>query len=62
MVGWGQPLGLRFLVLVDDGVAGNDWERDLYRMGTPPEMELFVETVESAVLDATSRRRERRAG
>jgi PTS system mannose-specific IIB component/fructoselysine and glucoselysine-specific PTS system IIB component len=48
VVGWGQPLGLRFLVLVDDGVAGNDWERELYRMGTPPEMELFVETVEGA--------------
>jgi mannose/fructose/N-acetylgalactosamine-specific phosphotransferase system component IIB len=49
VVGWGQPLGLGFLVLVDDGVAGNDWERDLYRMGTPPEMELFVETVDSAI-------------
>jgi PTS system mannose-specific IIB component/fructoselysine and glucoselysine-specific PTS system IIB component len=49
VVGWGQPLKLRFIVLVDDLVAANDWERELYRMGTPPEMELFVETVESAV-------------
>jgi mannose/fructose/N-acetylgalactosamine-specific phosphotransferase system component IIB len=40
---------LGFLVLVDDVVAVNDWERELYRMGTPPEMELFVESVESAV-------------
>lgn len=48
VVGWGQPLSLGFIVLVDDVVADNDWERELYRMGTPPEMELFVETVESA--------------
>ena len=50
VVGWGQPLALGFLVLVDDVVAVNDWERELYRMGTPPEMELFVETVDSAVV------------
>ena len=48
VVGWGQPLSLAFIVLVDDTVAANDWERELYRMGMPPEMELFVETVESA--------------
>ena len=48
VVGWGQPLSLRFLVLVDDIVATTEWERDLYRMGTPPEIELCVETVESA--------------
>ncbi len=48
VVGWGQPLSLGFIVLVDDVVADNDSERELYRMGTPPEMELFVETVESA--------------
>ena len=48
VVGWGQPLSLRFLVLVDDVVATNEWERDLYRMGTPPEIELCVETVASA--------------
>lgn len=48
VVGWGQPLSLRFIVLVDDTVAANDWERDLYRMGTPPEMDLYVESIESA--------------
>ena len=49
VVGWGQPLGLGYLVLVDDVVAVNEWERELYRMGTPPEMELFVETVYTAI-------------
>lgn len=49
VVGWGQALPLGFIVLVDDSVAANEWERDLYRLGTPPEMQLFVETVDSAV-------------
>lgn len=49
VVGWGQPCGLGFIVLVDDVVAANDWERDLYAMGTPPEMTLFVESTETAL-------------
>lgn len=49
VVGWGQRLDLGFIVLVDDTVAGNDWERELYAMGTPPEMTLFVETADAAV-------------
>ena len=40
VVGWGQPLDVRFIVLVDDAVASSDWERELYRMGVPPEMDL----------------------
>lgn len=48
VVGWGQPLGLGFLVLVDDAVAASTWEAELYRMGTPPGMDLFVESVASA--------------
>lgn len=49
VVGWGQPLDVAFIVLVDDTVAASDWEQDLYRMGTPPEMELFFESVTSAI-------------
>jgi PTS system mannose-specific IIB component/fructoselysine and glucoselysine-specific PTS system IIB component len=48
VVGWGQPCGLGFLVLVDDAVMDSEWERELYRMGVPPEMELFFDSVESA--------------
>ena len=40
VVGWGQPLDVKFIVLVDDAVASSDWEQDLYRMGVPPEMEV----------------------
>jgi mannose/fructose/N-acetylgalactosamine-specific phosphotransferase system component IIB len=48
VVGWGQPLELRFIVLVDDDVATSDWEQELYRMGVPPEMSVHFHTVEDA--------------
>lgn len=49
VVGWGQPLDLSFIVLVDDDVAGSEWEQELYRMGVPPDMDVYFESVESAV-------------
>ena len=49
VVGWGQPLDIGFIVLVDDNVATCDWEQDLYRMGVPPEMELIFCDVGGAV-------------
>jgi PTS system mannose-specific IIB component/fructoselysine and glucoselysine-specific PTS system IIB component len=49
VVGWGQPLDIGFIVLVDDNVAASDWEQDLYRMGVPPEMELMFADVATAV-------------
>ena len=51
VVGWGQPLNIDFIVLVDDNVACCDWEQDLYRMGIPPEMEIIFADVASAVRD-----------
>lgn len=51
VVGWGQPLDLGFIVLVDDEIASSDWEQELYRMGVPPEMEVFFESVESVAND-----------
>jgi PTS system mannose-specific IIB component/fructoselysine and glucoselysine-specific PTS system IIB component len=48
VVGWGQPMGLGFIVLVDDEVACSEWERELYRMGVPPEMDVIFETVDGA--------------
>jgi len=45
VVGWGQPLDIGFIVLVDDEVAKSDWEQELYRMGTPPEMDVFFHSV-----------------
>jgi mannose/fructose/N-acetylgalactosamine-specific phosphotransferase system component IIB len=49
VIGWGKPLNLRFVVLVDDGVAASDWERDLYRMGVPPEIDLTFYSTSEAI-------------
>jgi PTS system mannose-specific IIB component/fructoselysine and glucoselysine-specific PTS system IIB component len=49
VVGWGQPLDIRFIVLVDDDVAASDWEQELYRMGVPPGVDVFFESVDSAI-------------
>ena len=46
VVGWGQPLNLRFLVLVDDDVAASDWEQELYRMGVPPDVAVHFHSVD----------------
>jgi PTS system mannose-specific IIB component/fructoselysine and glucoselysine-specific PTS system IIB component len=51
VVGWGQPLNIQLLILVDDDVANSDWEQDLYRMGVPPEMEIRFADVPTAVRD-----------
>lgn len=48
VIGWGKPLGLGFIVLVDDAVYASEWERDLYRMGVPPEVELIFAGVREA--------------
>ncbi|MEX2182268.1 MAG: PTS sugar transporter subunit IIB [Gemmatimonadaceae bacterium] len=62
VVGWGQPCGLRFLVLVDDAVVDSDWERELYRMGVPPEIEIRFDSVESAARHLESYRADPRTG
>lgn len=49
VVGWGQPLNIGFVVLVDDDIACCDWEQDLYRMGVPPEMEIVFADVTRAI-------------
>jgi len=48
VVGWGQPLDLAFIVLVDDEVASSEWEQELYRMGVPPEMDVHFHSAEEA--------------
>ncbi len=48
VVGWGQRLGLGFIVLVDDAVKANVWEQELYRMGVPAPMDVVFVTVPEA--------------
>jgi mannose/fructose/N-acetylgalactosamine-specific phosphotransferase system component IIB len=51
VVGWGQPLNIRLLILVDDAVAASDWEKELYRMAVPPDMEVQFADVATAIRD-----------
>jgi len=49
VVGWGQPLGLGFVALVDEAVRASEWEQELYRMGVPPSVEVRFAGVAEAV-------------
>ncbi len=62
VVGWGQPLDVKFIVLVDDAVAESDWEQELYRMGVPPEMEVRFHSVADAARLLDGYRTDGRAG
>ena len=62
VVGWGQPFDIKFLVLVDDEVARSDDEQELYRMGTPPEMDVAFHNVDAAVAALPSYRNDPRPG
>ena len=48
VIGWGRPLGVEFIILVDEGVAASPWEQDLYRMAVPPEIDVRFATVAEA--------------
>jgi D-glucosaminate PTS system EIIB component len=49
VVGWGRPLGIDLIILVDDQVSESPWEQDLYRMAVPAEIELrFASIAEAA--------------
>lgn len=62
VVGWGQPLDVKFIVLVDDAVADSEWEQDLYRMGVPPEMEVRFHSAADAAPLLDGYRTEARPG
>jgi mannose/fructose/N-acetylgalactosamine-specific phosphotransferase system component IIB len=49
VVGWGKPLNVGFIVLVDDAVRSSEWEQELYRMGVPPEIEVVFASTEEAL-------------
>jgi PTS system mannose-specific IIB component/fructoselysine and glucoselysine-specific PTS system IIB component len=62
VVGWGQAMDIEFIVLVDDAVASSEWEQELYRMGVPPEMEVFFHGVTDAAGNLEVYRHDRRRG
>ena len=62
VLGWGQQMQLGFIVLVDDEVAESEWERELYRMGVPPEVDVVFETVKGAAARLAEFQRDPRPG
>jgi hypothetical protein len=40
VVGWGRPMGINLIILVDDQVAASEWEQELYRMAVAPDIEV----------------------
>ena len=62
VVGWGQPLDIRFIVLVDDEVAASEWEQELYRMGVPPDVEVYFLSVPNAIVELPRFRNDSRQG
>ena len=61
-MGWGQPLDLGFIVLVDDVVAESDWEQELYRLGVPPSMDVYFACTADAARDLGQYVTDRRIG
>jgi PTS system mannose-specific IIB component/fructoselysine and glucoselysine-specific PTS system IIB component len=56
VVGWGQPLDVAFLAIVDDALAESPWEQELYRLAAPPELEMrFVSVADAAAAHAAWR-------
>ncbi len=49
VVGWGNRLRFNRVVLVNDQVASNAWERELYLSCVPPEMKATILSVNEAV-------------
>ncbi|GJG87635.1 PTS sugar transporter subunit IIBC [Gemmatimonadetes bacterium T265] len=48
VLGWGRPLDVQLIVVVDDELAASEWEQELYRMAVPPEMEVRFASVDDA--------------
>jgi mannose/fructose/N-acetylgalactosamine-specific phosphotransferase system component IIB len=62
VVGWGKPLNVGFIVLVDDTVRDSTWEQDLYRMGVPPEIDVEFTSVAEAAARLADWERDPRVG
>jgi len=47
--GWVRPLGIERIILVNDEIAGDDWEKEIYTLAVPPEIEVKIFPVVEAV-------------
>ena len=49
LVGWGAHYPIQQIIVANDEIASNDWERELLTMAAPPEMAARVVTLAEAV-------------
>ena len=49
VIGWGRPLRVGFIVLVDASVRASAWEQDLYRMAVPDGIDVIFADLDEAV-------------
>jgi mannose/fructose/N-acetylgalactosamine-specific phosphotransferase system component IIB len=49
VVGWGNSLGLDRIVLANDKVAANPWERELCLACVPPEINATIDSVDQVI-------------
>lgn len=62
VIGWGRPLNVRYIVLVDDTVAASPWEQDLYRMAVPDGVEIIFADTNAALATLPTWAEDRRKG
>lgn len=48
VVGWGSHLNPDRIVVIDDEIAGSEWEQELYRLGLPADTDAEFRTVAEA--------------
>ena len=49
VVGWGRAVHPDVIVLADDDVAQNEWERELYQMGVPDRIEVKFASIDETI-------------
>lgn len=54
VIGWGRPLAIHLVVLVDDGVRQSEWEQNLYRMAIPQGVDIVFASTAEAVTQLRS--------
>ena len=62
VIGWGRPLRVGFIVLVDAGVRDSTWEQDLYRMAVPDGIDVIFADLAEAVEHLPEWTADRRTG
>jgi mannose/fructose/N-acetylgalactosamine-specific phosphotransferase system component IIB len=47
--GWVRPLGIEQIVLANDYIANDEWEREIYTLAVPPEITVKIFTITETI-------------